>query len=159
MTHAREPNAWAIKHYWGITAGLWNLRLSRDELAFVAAHELAHIELKHYQRKLDDIAKVYGIALIAILLSQGNYNPLNDPYFTTAVRLAFAAYSRDFETQADIRGLRLMQAAGFDPEASISMMQRFASVGASGTGDLFDDHPSVAQRVLRLATLSHVCHS
>ena len=150
LTYAREPNAWAIKHYWGITAGLWNMRLSRDELAFVAAHELAHIELKHYERKLNEIAKIYGIAFIAIVLSQGNYNPLNDPYFATAVQVVFAAYSRELETDADVRAVRLMDRAGFNPQASISMLQRFESLGVPRTGDLFDDHPSLAQRVLRL---------
>jgi Zn-dependent protease with chaperone function len=150
FTHAREPNAWALKHYWGITAGLRTMPLSRDELAFVVAHEFAHIELGHYQKKLNEIAKIYALAAIALILTQGNYNPLNDPYFTLAARLAMAAYSREQEVEADVRAIQMMQAAGFDDRASVTMLERFRVTGVLGTGDLFDSHPSVAQRIARI---------
>jgi hypothetical protein len=150
LTYAREPNAWALKHYWGITVGLWNMGLTRDELAFVVAHEFGHIELGHYQKKLNEAAKIYAVAAIAIILSQGNYNPLNDPYFNLAVKLAMAGYSRQQETEADLRAIQTIQPAGFDERASLTLLQRFGSLGVSGTGDLFDDHPSIVQRIARI---------
>jgi hypothetical protein len=90
------------------------------------------------------------MAIVATLLTRGNYNPLNDPYFRIAADLALAAYSREQETQADLRAIRTMEAAGFDPHASVAALERFAPFGVSGTGDLFDNHPSIAQRVARL---------
>ncbi len=145
-------NAWALKHYWGLDVTLLSLGLSRDELAFVAAHEMAHIELGHYQRKIDQIASIYVIAFLAILLSGGNYNPLNDPFFRLAVDLTLAAYSREHESDADLHGLRLMHSAGFDPRAAPAALLKIKPFGAAGRGDLFDSHPSIDQRVARLET-------
>ncbi len=53
ITLERAPNAWALKHYAGFTAGLFRIRLTRDEFAFIVAHELGHIELGHYEKKLN----------------------------------------------------------------------------------------------------------
>ncbi len=152
VTLESSPNAWALKHYVGVTGGLLRLRLSRDELAFVLSHELAHIELGHYQQKIDEVTKIYVIAAVLGILSQGQYNALRDPNFVTVARIALAAYSRDQETQADARGVRLMRSAGFDPQASISALLKINPLGLSGTGDLFDSHPSTAQRISRLQT-------
>jgi len=152
VTLERSPNAWALKHYVGVTVGLLNLRLSRDELAFVYAHELSHVELGHYQQKIDAVTKIYIVAAILMILSQGNYNPLNDPYFVAVARIGLAAFSRDQETQADLHGLQIMQSAGFDPRASISVLRKLDPLGLGGTGDLFADHPSTSQRIATLQT-------
>lgn len=149
-----SANAWVLKHYAVLTVGLvvkgFAGTLTRDEMAFVAAHELAHIELRHYERKLDEIAKVLGIALILTIIGQGYYNPLNDPYFVTAARIGLAAYSRELEMEADLRGVQLMRSAGFDPRASIRALVKIAPIGVVGAGDLFDNHPSTLERISRL---------
>jgi len=152
ITLERSPNAWALKHYTGVTTGLLQLSPTKDELAFVAAHELAHIELGHYQAKMNEVSKYYVVAAIFILLSQGNYNPLNDPFYVTVARLGLAAYSREQEAAADVRGVQLMNSAGFDPGAAVSLLARLGSLGRQGTGDLFDDHPSIERRIGRIRT-------
>ncbi len=154
ITLERAPNAWALKHYTGFTAGLLLMRLTSDEFAFVVAHELGHIELGHYESKLNEISKYYAIAFIAAIISQGNYNPLNDPYFVLIARLGLAAFSREQESQADLRGLQIMRSAGFYPWAAISALRKIDPLGLGGTGDLFADHPSTAQRIDRLQTES-----
>ncbi len=45
-----------------------------------------------------------------------------------------------------------MRSAGFDPQASISALRKIDPFGLAGTGDLFADHPSTAQRIVRLQT-------
>jgi predicted Zn-dependent protease len=150
LTAERSPNAWALKHYTGITAGLVLMRPTRDELAFVVAHELAHIELGHYQRKLEEVSKYYALAAIGLLVSQGKYNAMNDPFFVTVARIALGGYSRNLETEADLRGIRIAEAAGFDPRAAITALLKIDPLGLAGTGDLFDDHPSTAQRIARI---------
>lgn len=150
ITLERAPNAWALKHYSGLTTGLLRLNPTRDELAFVVAHELAHIELGHYQARISEVSKYYAVAAIFILLSQGNYNPLKDPFFVTVARLGLAAYSRDQETAADVRGVQLVRNAGFDPRGAISLLSRLGATGRRGTGDLFDDHPSIERRIARV---------
>lgn len=150
ITLERSPNAWALKHYTGITTGLLRLNPTPDELAFVAAHELAHIELGHYRAKLNEVSKYYVIAALFIVLSQGNYNPLNDPFYVTVARLGLAAYTREQETAADVRGVQLMHSAGFDPMGAVSLLAKIGSLGRQGTGDLFDDHPSIERRIDRI---------
>lgn len=154
VSGSRHPNAWALKHFTGITAGMLRAGYSRDELAFVAAHELAHIELRHFelkQREYDRIWLAAGLAiLLSILLCEGCYNPLNDPLFVVVSQLALAAYSRDQEKAADLRALAIMRQAGFDPLAAASALRKLDPLGVSNTGDFFDDHPSVQERIARV---------
>jgi predicted Zn-dependent protease len=122
----------------------------KDEWAFIAAHELSHIELGHYQEKQRQIGTIYTVAGIAMLFSQGKYNPLNDPYFVLVAKIALASYSRDQETAADLRGVQIMRSAGFDPHAAISTLLKLGPKGQENTGDLFADHPSTIERINRI---------
>lgn len=150
VTLEPSPNAWALKHYVGVTAGLLRAGLTRDEMAFVLGHELGHVQFGHFDEKEHELAKYYGIAVISVILTRGQYNPLNDPFYLTAVKIAMASYSRKLESQADAQGLQTMTTAGFDPHASVSALMKIDPMGLARRGDLFDDHPTTLQRVSAL---------
>lgn len=144
---ARSPNAVALMHYTGINTGMLRLVESEDELAFVLAHEFAHIEKHHYEAKARRIAGYYLLRLLVLLL--GGYDPGNDPYFNLSMQILLSSFSREDEYAADARGVELMRAAGFDPAASVSLLSKLRAYEPI-FGDLFADHPSIDARVGRL---------
>ncbi|NJN49415.1 MAG: M48 family metalloprotease, partial [Alkalinema sp. RL_2_19] len=60
--------------------------------------------------------------------------------------------SRRFEFGADEVGLRLLNAAGYDPQAMVSFMQKLDS-GRSAMPKWLSTHPAPSERVQRLQTL------
>ncbi|MBI4279119.1 MAG: M48 family metalloprotease [Armatimonadetes bacterium] len=144
---AQAPNAVALIHSIGITAGLGRLGLERDEFAFVVAHELAHIDLGHVQRKVDRIQTTTAIrVLLNVIVRSDAYDPL----FRLLQEAVLASFGRELETDADLRGLKLMREAGFNGEAAATALAKIAGRGVERTGDLFDSHPSVTERIRRI---------
>ena len=59
----------------------------------------------------------------------------------------FLKYSREYETQADILGARIMAAAGYDPRDLANMFQTIAkSSGGGGAPEWFSSHPDPGNR-------------
>ncbi len=131
---------------------------SVDELAGVMGHEIAHVKLRHYARMEKQtqlpklLASLAGIAGAAVsgepgvlLASQG---------LNVALELH---WSREFESEADREGLRLVARAGLRPDA---MARFFERIVAAQRGDperippyLFS-HPDVEKRIDTVEVLS-----
>jgi predicted Zn-dependent protease len=65
-------------------------------------------------------------------------------------------YSRTYETEADVKGFHMLQAAHLDPAAMIAfyeIMQNNAAVHA-GPPDFLSSHPDMAERLARLISLA-----
>ena len=121
----------------------------RDEVAFVLAHEMAHVIRRH---AIDRLLK-QKVMSAAALASPGR------GVFASWIRqVGFQwlerAYSRDEEFEADELGLRLMRAAGFDPAGAVRVLQRLGELDRSpdplGLGPYLSTHPPVEDRILRL---------
>ncbi|HMJ25080.1 MAG TPA: M48 family metalloprotease, partial [Pyrinomonadaceae bacterium] len=63
--------------------------------------------------------------------------------------LTFLKYSREYETEADILGARIMANAGYDPRDLANMFRTIEAQGGGGGGFL-SDHPSPANRYARI---------
>jgi predicted Zn-dependent protease len=125
----------------------------RDELAFVLAHEMAHVIRRH---AIDRLLQQKVISALA-LASPGR-GALASWIRQVGVQGLGRAYSRDQEFEADELGLRLMRAAGFDPAGAIRLLQRLgaleATPGPLDLGPYFSTHPPVEDRVGRLYRLA-----
>lgn len=148
----KDPNAVAIIHVMGVTAGLMEMDLATDELAFVVAHELAHMRLNHVRQKISRLQTAQAIRLLNILFGDRAL----DPAITLIAAVILASYGRAQEIEADGLGASMAQDAGFDPCAGVRLMVRLAPRGRANTGDLFDDHPSMQERIARLER-THGC--
>jgi Zn-dependent protease with chaperone function len=122
-------------------------------VAFVLAHEMAHVIRRHAIDRLLKQKVVSAAALvspgrgaIALWLRQVGFQWLE------------RAYSRDEELEADELGLLLMRAAGFDPAGAIRVLQRLGKLDRSpnplGLGPYLSTHPPVEDRVVRLRRIS-----
>ena len=151
----KSPNAFALPGgYIYITTGLIPLLETEDELACIMGHEIIHSNNRHTIRQLKKsilprLLEVPGNLLGALNEDLGVL--FNAP-IQTSNALLFASYSRNFETESDINGTALAAAAGYDPNAMISSLNRLSeaievAIGQKETKNYFNDHPYTPDRV------------
>lgn len=142
----KDVNAFAIaggKVY--INSGLLDFIKSKDELAFVIAHELAHIELKHSIRKIQHSVKASRIDPLLGAVVQVAYNTYRLPY------------SKDEEYEADSIGVKIMQKAGYSKQGGIDFFERLSKLEKvyqtnkrDPVNDFISTHPYSEQRKERI---------
>ena len=149
VTAEREPNALALPG--GPVFVSWPLlemcQGQRDEIAFVVAHEMAHIVRRH---TLDRILKD---AALSLLLRQTSGRHAASAWLSKAGRqLLGGSYSSDDELEADAFAVALVGTAGGDALAGERLLeqlaQRLQSVGIAGA--YFATHPPFVERVANL---------
>lgn len=95
------------------------LDYDEDQLAWVAGHEAAHIARQHSVRRIER-ALGYEL-LIQLLLGKDTAGQIA----SAVAGLTLADYGRDQELEADRIGLEFSHAAGYDPTASLAVIERF----------------------------------
>ncbi len=147
-----EPNAFAVPGgFVYVSRGLLALAKTEDELAGVIAHEIQHVERRHSVRQM---RKELGLGLLALpgvlvggIVSEDLAALAGKPFEAVA-----AGYSRDQEREADTLGQPLAAAAGYDPKAMASILERMERfigtlTGEKRTPSFFDSHPTTPERV------------
>src|SRR5207244_4664764 len=122
---------------------------TEGELAGVMAHELSHVALRHgtaQATKAQKYAIGAGVAGIlgTILGGPGLVHVAQAPF-----AVYFMKYSREYETEADLLGSRIMANAGYDPRDLANVFRTIEAQGGGGGGFL-SDHPSPANRYARI---------
>jgi len=154
------PNAFALPGgYIFLSSGLIRFcDRMEDELAFVIAHEMAHIIRGH---AIERLLATSAAKLLTRTTTRGALAGWVSRAGTTAIE---RAYSRDQELDADGFAVRLLRAAGLDPAAATRLLERFetlssdtpGSTGTPGSSDSgspgppeswFATHPAPADRI------------
>lgn len=125
-----EPNAFAFSDgsvY--VLKGLFKTTESENEIAFVIAHEIAHIILKHNEKQINYKEK---------LNLKNNDSRLRE-------------FSREQEYEADKYGILYSIHAGYSPLSSVNWFNRMTSLGYEYPPLYVDytDHPNFTQRVVQ----------
>lgn len=135
-----------------ILRGLLEQTTSPEQLAGVLAHELQHVYQRHTTRAiLEQTAGTLLLTAISGDLSGGLAWGLEG-----ARTMGSLHYSRTHEAEADIEGLRMMQAAHLDPAAMIAFygtMQKGERDHAEPP-DFLSTHPDMGQRLAALIALA-----
>ena len=152
LVQSSEVNAWCmpggkIVVYEGL------LPVTQDEasLAIVLGHEIAHAVAKHSAERLSNEYKnQYGTAILGAVL-QGAGASESVTQLASLVQqvggsLFTSGFSRKQEREADHMGLIFAAMAGYNPQVATTFWQRMAAQ-SSGSGGLFSDHPSDADRI------------
>lgn len=145
---AGEPNAFALPGgFVFVSRPIIDLcRGGRDELAFVLGHEMAHIISGHA------IERIVTNSAVSVASRAAPVKGLLGGWLRqVGVQFLETAYSRDHELDADRLGVRLAVAAGYDPQASIRLLERLAelktSAGPLDLGEYFSTHPTFDLRI------------
>jgi Zn-dependent protease with chaperone function len=151
---ADSPTAFALPGGFIFVAGtlVQVCQHDRNELAFVVAHEMAHIIRRHA------IDRVLQEKVVSVLSLASPGRGVLAPWIRRlGVQGLARAYSRDQEFEADELGARLMHAAGFDPDGAVRLLQRLDELvrrpDPLGLGTYWSTHPPVEDRVHRLHRL------
>lgn len=112
-----------------VTTGMLKFLKNEDELAFVLAHEIAHIELDH---GLNAIKQNEGAKVFAEATADENGE---DP-FAAFRNFAENGFSQSVEGEADTRGAQIAAGLGYDITQGIEVIRRLETVTGRkhGTG-------------------------
>jgi len=153
VVNARDINAFALPGgpmY--VNRGMIEAARSEGEMAGVMAHELSHVALRHGTAQATKGQK-YG--LLAGILGIGG-QILGGPAGAAAqiagqgVGVYFLKFSREYETEADILGARIMAGAGYDPLDLANMFKTIEQQGGGSSGGFLSSHPSPKDRYARI---------
>jgi beta-barrel assembly-enhancing protease len=143
-----------------IGQGLLNQMSTEDELAFVLAHEIEHIDHYHPVERVQIEAQLHNLNLDAVAAIAG-----------LPMGLWQAGYSKDQEFEADREGIRLAAMAGYSPEGALDMLARFddldreyvihaqtppqelSQVALEGLEGYFRTHPLPSERMAQARAL------
>jgi len=143
-----EPNAFALPGgFVFVTKSLLVLcRHDPDEVAFILAHEMAHIIRGH------SMSRIVSNSAIRIASRAAPVRGLFSGWLRrVGVQFLESAYSKDMESEADRLGVRLVDAAGYDPKGGVKLFTRLAKLnspqGRVDLGSYFSSHPSFEVRI------------
>ncbi len=164
LLDSEVPNAFALPGgYVYITRGLLALAESEAEVAGVLGHEIGHVAARHTAQRQ---TRATGAGLLATLGTIGAAifggeaaGRLVQEVAGAGAQAYVAGYSRDQEFQADELGVDYMSAAGYDPQAMATFLDKLDAESAlerelAGGGDdpaasWFATHPRTLDRVQR----------
>ncbi len=148
------PNAMNIGGgYVFITQGLIEHVESEAQLAYVVSHEMAH-QLKGHVRMTQTRAEIGSILVLAAAIAVGAATGSSELMRATmnlggvAAAASLAPFSRAEETEADLIGLEIVEAAGYDPREASKIMDSMKAIRDKyGTGvTILSTHPPVEAR-------------
>lgn len=134
-----------------VDRGMIEAARNEGEMAGVMAHELSHVALRHgtaqatKAQKYNILAGILGIGGAIIGGPAGAAAQIG----AQGVGVYFLKFSREYETEADLVGSRIMANAGYDPRDLANMFRTIESRGGGGGGFL-SDHPSSKDRYARI---------
>jgi Zn-dependent protease with chaperone function len=122
---------------------------NEGELAGVMAHELSHVALRHGTAQATKAQKwqigQIGAAVAGTIFA----GPAAGEAAAGGIGVYFKKYSREYETEADLLGARIMARAGYDPRDLANMFKTIEAQSGSGGGFL-SDHPSTKDRYAKI---------
>ena len=150
IVNARDINAFALPGgpmY--VNRGMIEAAKNEGEMAGVMAHEIAHVALRHSTaqatQQSNPLNQVLGIGAIlggAILGGQTGAAIGQQIYSGLLVY----PYSREYETQSDILGARILASAGYDPRDLANMFRTIERESGGSGPEWLSTHPSPANR-------------
>lgn len=146
----REVNAISLPGgFIYVTRGMLDFVASDDELAFVLAHEVAHVDQRHHVQLLE---QHFFFAIVISLLFGGDPTAAQVADFVGF--LLNRGFSRGLEFEADRVGVVLTHRGRFHADAGLRFMQRLRVAEGRAPSQfevLFRTHPGLPDRITRVA--------
>src|ERR1700693_5544708 len=126
------------------------------------AHEISHVALRHgtHQASKAYLAQA-GISILGGVLGgkvgQGGAQIIN-AVGGLGLNALFLKYSRDIETQADVRGSPILPASGYSPADMVGFLQTLERIDPSKKTNWMADHPAPPDRIARIQKEAQLLH-
>ncbi len=132
-----------------VTTGMLK-KATDEELALVIAHELAHCFEEHVDKKIHNA--FWGAIGGAVLdeISEGLGIPSYGTYVRKGQQAGAAAFSQEFELEADYVGLYILARAGYPTGHAATFWRKMAEQDPLSSNSLMGTHPSTAERYILL---------
>jgi hypothetical protein len=163
VVNASDINAFALPGgFVYVNRGVLDQARNEGEVAGVLAHEISHVSLRHgtHQASKAYLAQA-GIGILGGILGgkvgQGTADIIN-AVGGIGLNALFLKYSRDLETQADIRGSQILAASGYSPVDMVNFFRTLESVEKSKKTNWLSDHPAPPDRIARIEKEAQMLH-
>ena len=123
-----------------VYTGLIKFLESEDQLAGVMGHEISHADERH---STEALTKQYGTEVLFAILFGNDQGTLAQ----VAKGMIGLKYSRDNETEADMRSVDYLYPTGDDARGAARFFEKLLDLGASGGPEFLSTHPSPDNRV------------
>jgi predicted Zn-dependent protease len=153
VVNASDINAFALPGgpmY--VNRGMIEAARNEGEMAGVMAHEISHVALRHStaqatkQGSAGSVLGQLGLILGGAILG-GQTGAQAGAYAAAAW---MTKYSREFESQADVLGARIMADAGYDPRDLANVFQTISQQGGSRGPQWLSSHPDPGNRFQKI---------
>lgn len=146
LTLRKDPNACALPGgLIMVNQGMLDEVENAEQLASVLAHEMTHVERRHYVRR--QLESLIASPLVAVLAA-GQVGP--DALLASAIELGASHHSREHELEADELGMQRMIQAHIDPQAMVEEWAKSERFRPS----VWDSHPSQELRLNRMRAIA-----
>jgi Zn-dependent protease with chaperone function len=142
---SKIENAYALPGgYVTVYTGLLEKLHTKDELAALLSHEVAHITRRHSVRKLcRDLST--SVLLSAVLSGAGDAAGV---LYSNASSIYNLKYSRKYEEQADITGLETLRRNHIDQQGMVQLMQELQKLDKKlNVPEFISTHPLTDKRI------------
>lgn len=126
---------------------------NEGELAGVMAHELSHVALRHgtaQATKAESPSLLSGLGQIGGAILGGPLGGIVSATSQIGGAAFLLRFSREYETEADLLGARIMARAGYDPRDLANMFRTIEQQSGGGGGGWLSDHPSPKDRYAKI---------
>jgi len=152
LVNAKEINAFALPGgpmY--VNTGMIEAAKTEAEMAGVMAHEISHVALRHGTAQVTKAQKYNTLSSVLGMGGQIMGGPIGTiaQMGSQGMGVYLLKFSREYETEADLLGARIMSSAGYDPRDLANMFQTIEKQGGGG-GGWFSDHPSAKDRYAKI---------
>jgi len=146
-----------------ITTGLLDRLESRDELASILGHEIGHVCARHSvnewytAQRMQQILTVVDLGLLfanlppVATIGGDLIGDFGRKIAALTAIIVYQGYSRSYETQADHLGVEYAYKAGFNPKASIDVLNKFIAIqkekGHKEELTILSSHPKTEERI------------
>jgi Zn-dependent protease with chaperone function len=156
IVNASDINAFALPGgYIYLNRGVLDQAKNEGEVAGVIAHEISHVALRHGTHQASKAyAAQAGLSILGGILGGkvgNNTAQILNTIGGVGLNALFLKYSRDLETQADVRGSQILAASGYSPQDMINFFHTLESVDKSKKTNWLSDHPAPPDREARIA--------
>ena len=155
VVNSTDINAFALPGgFVYVNRGVLEQARNEGEVAGVLAHEIAHVALRHGTHQASKAyAAQAGISILGGLLGgrvgQGTADIIN-AVGGIGLNALFLKYSRDLESQADVRGAQILAATGYSPTDMVNFFKTLEKVDTAKKTSWMSDHPAPPDRIARI---------